>query len=292
MLRHLIDMVGFNRSVQIVTALIAFTCLISILLAVPNPAHHFRKPDSWWAVKTWVDKDAFRDPAFCWFTAAISWMFFGFYCVFFNIEEWASDTGVGYEDVPLPGQRALRTYWLLAIMNASSTIGRLSSSYLCDHFGALNVHAIVTLVASFLCLFLWTFAKSLPAALGFVVVFGAFSGSVIGLPPASMAAILGPDPTQQAKLGQWTGMMYTISSFFAFTGPIIAAHLFTKFDNYLTIQIWSGLSLFFSALCMGMTIIYHSRDESIARLRRMTNKLTPSSTISRSASRRREMSEV
>ncbi|KAK6353686.1 hypothetical protein TWF696_005648 [Orbilia brochopaga] len=286
MLRFMIDIVGFDRSVQIVASLIAVTCLISIFLAVPNPNHHFRKPSDWLATRTWVDTSAFRDPAFCWFTGAICWMFFGFYCVFFNLEEWAAKTGVGYKTTPQPGQRSLRTYWLLAIMNGSSTIGRLSSSYLCDHFGALNVHMFVSLVSSLLCLFLWTFANTLESALAFVIIFGAFSGSVIGLPPASMAAILGPDKSQQAKLGQWTGMMYTISSFFALTGPVIASHLVIKFHSFHTVQIWSGLCLFFSACCMGIAIIYHSRDEeSVARIRRMTAKLTPSSTRSRSMSR-------
>ncbi|KAF3932402.1 hypothetical protein ABW19_dt0207587 [Dactylella cylindrospora] len=294
MLRYLIDTLGFNRSVQFVSALVAGTCLVSVLLAVPNPEHQFRKPPNWFTVRAWVDTQAFRDPAFCWFTAAICWMFFGFYCVFFNIEEWAAVVGVGYKETPIPGQQALRTYWLLAIMNASSTIGRLSSSYLCDHFGALNVHMVVTLVSSFLCLFLWTFANHLQAAAAFVIIFGAFSGSVIGLPPASMAAILGPDPSQQAKLGQWTGMMYTISSFFALVGPVIAGHLVITYDTYITVQVWSGLCLFFSACCMGMAIIYHSRDESIARLRRMA-KITPASSIrSRSISRKRypDMGEV
>ncbi|KAJ6263879.1 hypothetical protein Dda_0016 [Drechslerella dactyloides] len=292
MMRYMIDFVGFNRSIQYVAALTCLTCIVSILLARPNPEHHFRKPSrsEWLSTRTWIDTHAFRDPAFCWFTGAICWMFFGFYCVFFNLEEWAARMKVGYKTAPEPGHPGLPTYWLLAIMNGSSTIGRLSSSYLCDHFGALNVHMFVTFVSSLLCLLLWTSARGLGAALAFVIIFGAFSGSVIGLPPASMAAILGPDRTQQAKLGQWTGMMYSISSFFALTGPLIASHLLIKFHTFHTIQVWSGMSLFFSACCMAVAILYHSRDESVTRILRMTAKLTPTSTRSRSRSmsRRRD----
>ena len=93
---------------------------------------------------------------------------------------------------------------LKAIMNGSSTIGRLGSAYICKYASPLHVHCAVTLVSSFLCFFLWTFATTLPAAVAFVVIFGAFSGSVIGLPPASMAAILHND---NARLGQWTGRL-------------------------------------------------------------------------------------
>jgi MCP family monocarboxylic acid transporter-like MFS transporter 10 len=38
-------------------------------------------------MRTWVDTEAFKNPAWCWFTAAVAFMFFGFYPVFFNLEE-------------------------------------------------------------------------------------------------------------------------------------------------------------------------------------------------------------
>ncbi|KAK6530353.1 hypothetical protein TWF694_003709 [Orbilia ellipsospora] len=257
MLRQLIDKIGFNRSVQAITGLLFLTCLISIFLATPNPSHFFHQPETWKSVQTWIDTDAFRSPAWRWYTTAISFMFFGFYSVFFNLEKWAADTKVGYLDTPIPG--AVKTYILLATMNASSTIGRLSSSYLCDIFGALQVHFIVTLVSSFLCLFLWTFAKDLAATLAFVILFGAFSGSVIGLPPAAMAAVLGPD--RQERLGHWTGMMYTVSSVFALTGPVVAANLIVKHENYLTVQVWSGLCLFLSAVSICVAYYYKVREQ-------------------------------
>ena len=147
-------------------------------------------------------------------------------------------------------------------MNGASTIGRLSSSFLCDRFGALRVHFTVALVSSFLCLFLWTFAKNLPTALVFVVLFGAFSGSLIGLPPASMAYILGP--SAQHRLGQWTGLMYSMAAPFALTGPVIEGYLITRYgQNYLTLQLFSGFCLFMAACCMFM-----SMDEPFFRRKR------------------------
>lgn len=191
-------------------------------------------------------------------------IFFGFYGVFFNLEEWAADTRVAYKGAkPLPCPASeildpeqepscitpgLKTYWLLAMMNGASSIGRLGSSYLCDRYGALNVHGTVTLIAGALCLLLWPFAKSIPPAIAFVLLFGAFSGSVIGLPPASMAAILGPSREAQARLGHWTGMMYTAAFPFALSGPVLEGWLSRRFAaKYQTVQMFSGGCLLVAA---------------------------------------------
>ncbi|TIA62776.1 MFS general substrate transporter [Aureobasidium pullulans] len=263
MLRFLIASQGFNNAVRCVTIVISVTSFAAVLLARPNPAHTFRKPEKWMSKRTWVDTSAFRDPAFCWFTASISALFLGFYCVFFNLEEWAATNGIAHKGTPPPGaQSTLSTYWLLSIMNGCSTFGRLSSAWLCDRFGALHVHMTVTIVSSILCLFLWTFANTLAPALAFAILFGAFSGSVIGLPPASMAAILGADASRQAKLGQWTGMMYTAAAPFALVGPVIAGHLVSEYETYLGVQIWSGVCLLLSAICMGMAVFVTGRRRS------------------------------
>lgn len=87
MLRYLIEAVGFNNAVRYVATLAAVTCIYSFIFATPNPVHEFHKPESWFTVRTWFDTDAFKNKAWCWFTAAVAFMFFGFYPVFFNLEE-------------------------------------------------------------------------------------------------------------------------------------------------------------------------------------------------------------
>lgn len=297
MLKFLIQEVGFNNAQRYTATLTAVTCVLAILIARPNPAHPFRKPERWARVSVWVDTHAFRNYSFSWLCAAISFLFFGFYAVFFNLEEWADETGIGYKDnadgSPLVDEDthsgAMRAFWLLSIMNATSTVGRLSSAYLCDHFGAMNVHCFVTLVASLLVLILWTLADTVAAAIGFVVVFGIFSGAVIGLPPASVAHILGPDPAAQAKLGQWTGMMYSSAAVFALTGPVIAGHLITEFANdFRTVQLWSGACMFLSATCMGMSIYCKHRqmaNEWFSEKRRRLSSVTTGTMLSKSRSR-------
>ncbi|KAK5126415.1 hypothetical protein LTR85_010651 [Meristemomyces frigidus] len=271
MTKFLIAEVGFNNAVRYVGTVITATSILAVIIARPNPMQRYRKPPKWSDLRVFVDKDAFKNASFCWLTAAICFLFFGFYAVFFNLEEWAAHEGLGYRDeTPIAfditlshevKQDAIRTFYLLSIMNGASTVGRLGSSYLCDKFGALNVHAIVTVVASLLILTVWTTVKTVSAAIAFVVVFGIFSGSVIGLPPASVADILGiHDAEAQAKLGQWTGMMYSASAIFALTGPVIAGHLISEYGrNFLTVQFWSGACLLLSACCMGIAIFYRKR---------------------------------
>lgn len=167
-----------------------------------------------------------------------------------GIKNSSSNLGNDFGRSPEPNS-GLRTWMYLSVMNASSTIGRMLSGWLSDHYGALTVHFIVMLVSSILVFVWWTLATNVGSAFGFVVVFGAVSGAVIGLPPATVANIISRSPgVDHSRLGQWTGMMYTIASPFALTGPVIAGYLIKRFDNFLTVQMWSATCLFLASLCL------------------------------------------
>lgn len=288
MLRFLIQQHGFSLAVIYVAIVICGTSALAIVIARPNPEHHIRKPEKWLDIKVFWDTHAFQNRSFLFMVASISFLFFGFYCVFFNLEEWAVAEGFGYRptaadganaDLPHPAaQGKVQTMYLLATMNGASTLGRVSSAYLCDHFGALNVHCVVTFVASLLTLILWSLTNSLPATWAFVIIFGAFSGAVIGLPPASVAYILGPDPKAQAKLGQWTGMMYSTAGIPALIGPIIAGHLISEYGTFLTVQLWSGACIFLSAACMACAIYCRQKAKKAPALSQAST-MTTSSTI-------------
>lgn len=297
MARALITKVGFNKMQQCLSALTVLTSILACFLARPNPGHQFRKPPKW-SVSVFWDKSAFKHPPFMWLTASISILFFGFYAVFFNLEEWADSTGVGYKGDTPPAfdtgssrEMPMRTAYLLAIMNASSTVGRISSAFLTSRYGPLNVHAVVTFVASVLVFGLWTTSTTLSITTAFVVLFGIFSGAVIGLPPASVADVLGLDNVEaQTKLGQWIGMMYSCAAPFALTGPLIAGHLITEYRTFLAVQLWSGSSMFLTAFFM-LTAIYciHTRAQTFGRrFSSATKALLPrlSQTVSRMTSRR------
>lgn len=87
MLRYLIDALDFVKAVRCVAGLTALTCLYSFIFATPNPDHDHHEPKKWLSKRTWFDTDVKTNKAFWWFTAAVAFMFFGFYPVFFNVEE-------------------------------------------------------------------------------------------------------------------------------------------------------------------------------------------------------------
>ncbi|KAF1843925.1 MFS general substrate transporter [Cucurbitaria berberidis CBS 394.84] len=259
MLRYLIDSLGFNDAVRCVAGLTSITCIYSFIFCTPDPAHDHHEPKRWRALRTWFDTEAFHNKAWCWFTAAVAFMFFGFYPIFFNLEEWASVRGFGTRKTSGgdASNGPLQTFWLLAIMNGASTVGRMLLAHFSDKVGALNMHIVSQFVSSLLTLILWTLAGSETDAIAFCVVFGVFSGMVIGLPPASVGNILNCTYTTadtrhlaKKKLGHWTGMMYTFAAIPALTGPVISGHLITKYNTYITVQMWSGTNLMLSFACM------------------------------------------
>ncbi|EMD00011.1 hypothetical protein BAUCODRAFT_30450 [Baudoinia panamericana UAMH 10762] len=276
MTRYLIEQASFRVASLSVAAVMTFLAALATFIAKPNTAPRRgslekdmdntpEKQELWRAITGAWDRHALKDSRFVWVSASTACIFLGFYAIFFNIEDWAAYTGVAYREATRPSTSfadAIKTFLLLTVMNASSSIGRIASAATADHlgnYGALHVHALCTGITSILCLVFWVLAKTVGTALGFVVVFGAFSGAVIGLPPASMAYILDKnDPVAQAKLGQWVGMMYTIAAPFALAGPVIAGHLISTF-GFLSLQLWSGVSLLAACGCMLMAVLSHHR---------------------------------
>lgn len=181
-----------------------------------------------------------------------------------DLGQWAAVKGYGTRDgsrapshIVTSDSRPLQTFWLLTIMNGASTIGRLTMATFSDRTGPLNMHIAAQLLSASLVLLLWSLASSTAAAIAFCVCFGISSGAVIGLPPASVANILANTyNTPQlkglahAKLGQWTGMIYSAAAIPALVGPLVAGHLVTKYKTYIAVQAWSGACLLVSALCM------------------------------------------
>ncbi|GAB7337529.1 hypothetical protein MBLNU457_g2850t2 [Dothideomycetes sp. NU457] len=262
-IRYLETALGFANAVRVIGAMLFGITLLAAALAIPCPDFHFRpKPTSYARVSVWIDSSALRSRVFLAFTAGIGFVFLTYYAVFFNLEEWAAHTGVGYKTATPPPDfqgQGLRTWYLLSIMSAASAIGRLVSSFLADRYGAVPVHTVVTTVCAVLLCVMWVMTRTFAVALAFVLVFGAFAGSLIGLPPASVASILGAGKEKQAKLGQWVGLMYACAAVPELVGPVIGGHLITRY-GYLSLQLFCGVSFLVGASFLLLASVWQKRE--------------------------------
>lgn len=93
MFKFLIIDLKFPNTARCVAAVSTVTSILAIFIARPNPDFGTRAPERW-SFSVFVDWKAFKNAGYAWFCAAICWMFFGFYAVFFNLEEWAADRGI------------------------------------------------------------------------------------------------------------------------------------------------------------------------------------------------------
>lgn len=106
--------------------------------------------------------------------------FLGFFVFFTFIESWAVATGLDMHGLP--------PYYILAITNAASIFGRIFPNFLSDTVGPLNIQAPATLLSGVL-VFAWIPAHSLGSVLEVSILYGFFSGSLVSLPPSSIASM-------------------------------------------------------------------------------------------------------
>lgn len=90
MVKEILVKRGFRVAVLAVSGVFGATLFFSFVFARPHPGWPTRKPETWLVSKVWIDKNAFKNKSYAFFTASISTLFLGFYPVFFNLEEVSS----------------------------------------------------------------------------------------------------------------------------------------------------------------------------------------------------------
>ncbi|KAK3677280.1 hypothetical protein LTR78_002818 [Recurvomyces mirabilis] len=269
-LKYLELELGYMRAVLIIAAIMAATCIAIIFFAGPKPTTE-KHPKFLWRIDTFWDKHALQNSAFVWFSAGFALMFMGFYPIFFALEPWATLSKLGWRGEVRPEELprdTLATFALLAIMNATSFTGRPASATLSQYVaryrsGALHVHVVVNAIGTILVFCMWPFVITSKGAIAFVVLFGIFSGAIIGLPAASVAHIIGNhNDAGQKKLGQWVGMMYTMAAVPGLAGALICGKLADVYPNtFLPVMKFCGTSLAIATICMAIGAWYKYQNE-------------------------------
>lgn len=208
---------GFGWSVRIIgfifIPLLAFSCVV-ITSRLPPRTTNF------------IVWGAFKEPRFMLLALALSFMLLGVFTPLFYIPTYAVMKGI---------DPTLASY-LLAIINAASTFGRVIPGVMADKFGRLNIFAIGGLVSGIV-IFCWDKAETTAALVVYSIAIGFTSGTVV----SGASAAFTECPTDPRDLGTYIGMGMGLSSFAALIGPPVNGVLVSNYGGFSQVTIFSGV---------------------------------------------------
>ncbi|KAK1763253.1 major facilitator superfamily domain-containing protein [Phialemonium atrogriseum] len=186
-----------------------------------------------------VDRFAFREKPFVFFTAGMFFAFWGLYMSFFYLGIFARET--------LHIGDSLN---LLIILNGVGVVGRILPGLIGERFTGITNMTILFAIICSLCMYCWSAIHSAPGLYVWVVVNGLFAGGMQALLP-TLATRQAPEPD---KVGTWTGMVLTTVSFACLTSaPIQGALIQADGGSYLGAQMFSASSIMLAAVCLTLS---------------------------------------
>ncbi|KAL0576987.1 hypothetical protein V5O48_004997 [Marasmius crinis-equi] len=225
--RRLIAQVGFPWTMRILGFILLFC------LAIPNITLARRLPPK--NIKGGLfNLDAFKNPAFSFYTASSLVTFLGLYTVLTYIDVSAVSVGVS-DDI---------SFYLVSIANGSSGLGRLAAGLLVDRIGAINFIAPTTFLAGILT-YAWPFAHSLGPLIAVAVIYGFMCGTYVSsfmIPLFEMGEI--------QDIGRRSGMVMTIGAIGALTGPPISGAINNATGGFEKVGYYAGTMVIFSVVLM------------------------------------------
>lgn len=135
--------------------------------------------------------------------------------------------------------------YCVSFLNAGSTVGRLAAG-IADKLGRFNVLAASACLISILLLAFWIPLNTVPALIGFAVVYGFIVGFVISLIAPAIAMISKPD-----ELGARVGLVYSCGALFVLTGPPICGALLSAYPGD---RGWDMIGVFSGVTAVAATI--------------------------------------
>lgn len=175
---------------------------------------------------------AFKEMEYTLFCAAMFFGMLGFYNFLNYIQPWAIQQGVVGHDLG---------FYLLAIVNAASSFGRITPNFLADHYGPLNILFPAAAISSILAFCLMA-VHSTAGVIIIAILYGFFSGSVVSL-PAVVVAHLTKD---MSTLGTRLGMFFAVVSLGLLVGTPVGGAILSGARSYRGVQGFCGACL---ALC-------------------------------------------
>lgn len=220
---------GFGWSVRIIGFLImpflAFACT-TVKARLPPRTTTFWLPA------------AFKEVRFVLLIASLFFLFFGMFTPLFFIPTYAVTRGM---TPTLAG-------YLLAILNAASTFGRIIPGVLADKYGRLNVFMLGGIVTGIV-IFCMNSATTNAALIVFSIIFGFSSGTIISGASAAISLCTG-DPQ---NIGTYMGMGMSISAIGGLIGPSVNGAIIDKYGGFFQVSMFSGAMCLFGGCIALMT---------------------------------------
>ncbi|KAM5535342.1 hypothetical protein V8D89_011027 [Ganoderma adspersum] len=148
---------------------------------------------------------------------------------------------------------------LLAIANAASTVGRVSSGLLADRYGPLNIlvpAAVMTAVVTYA----WPFATSVAHFVVISVLIGVSTGATLAI-LVQPFALMGP----VEEVGLRIGMGYTLVTIGLIAGPPISGAILDGTGEFRNVGYYGGSTLLLSAGLMVAARHFLSRSKGVGR---------------------------
>ncbi|KAA8646043.1 MCT family MFS transporter [Aspergillus tanneri] len=215
---------GFGWSVRV----IGFVTLplMAFALVVIGPRLPPRK------TRFWI-LSAFKDARFDLLITAMFFMFIGMFTPFFYLPTYATSQGM---NPTLAG-------YLLAILNAASTFGRIVPGILADRYGRINTFALGGATSGII-IFCMNSVTSDASLIVYSIFFGFCSGAIISGASAAISLCL-----QDARnLGTYMGMGMALAGLGGLIGPPLNGAIVNRYSGYFEASMFSGAMCLFGGL--------------------------------------------
>ena len=185
-----------------------------------------------------LDPSALRDLPYVLFGCGLLLGYMGIYVVFVYVQLYAAETA---------GVPSKSTFYLLAVINAGSSLGRVVPNFAADYIGTLKMQVLSVSVAAILSLALLAI-RTTGGILAFCVLYGFFTGTFVSLPGLTVASM----SPNLAFLGARMSMAFMTAGTGLLVGTLVAGVILATGggDNWTMLQVWSGSLLLLSAVCM------------------------------------------
>ncbi|KAF1836561.1 monocarboxylate permease-like protein [Decorospora gaudefroyi] len=207
---------GFGWSVRIV----GFMILPFILFAAAGvkPRLPPRKTDFWLF-------SAYREARFLILIVALFFMFFGMFTPFFYLPTYAVSRGMSST---LAG-------YLLAILNAASTFGRIIPGILADRWGKINMFSFGGVITGIV-IYAMNFADTNAGLIVYAVFFGFTSGTIISGGWAAFSTC----PNDARNVGTYMGMGMAVAGIGGLIGPPVNGAVVHVYGEFYQVCMVSG----------------------------------------------------